>query len=353
MECAEIKKHLSEYIDGQLDAETEASVKRHLASCKVCTADLASMRVLVDELGDLDPVVAPANFMDQLHRRIEAPSGFSKFARALFIPFKIKIPMEFAGAVAAAVLVFIVLNVQEPKDAVRHRPMALKQEEPTREIAPTSPAPHRSATPKHAKLARKSAPAAPKPPAMLKASKTLPAVEDHKEDKAVPPPIALALVIRTDRPRLRASAPSASSEPIESLPAETKREKGVTVAGQAHPKVSAEVPNAVDEEKEDPVPFGVSDRSYKDRPLPSSAYPTTLFPRVRDLVTLNHGRVLWVEYEKNTRTPRSILVDIPADRIGIFSNSLKAWGDLKTPLPTPSEDTGEMVQVLIRFLYPG
>jgi len=356
MECTEIRERLSEYLDGFMDAETEARVRKHLTSCKACAEELASLKALVRELGDLDPIEAPGDFLARLHERIERPSGFSKILHALFRPFKIKIPLEFAGAAVAAVLVFIVLNVQEPNEGLRYRPLPEKQEEIAREVAPPAPAPHRSVPPKRAKLARTPAPAAPKPPAMVKAPKSLLDVENLEEDTATEKsaPIELALVIRTDRPRQRASAPSASSETLDSLATESKTKKGMGVAKRARPKTPEEVPDAVDEEREAlAAPLGDSGRSYKDRALPSSLPLKKSLSRVQELVTLNHGRVLSVEYEESTRNPRSILVDIPADRIKTFFNSLKTLGYFKTPLPIPFEDTGEMIQVLIRFLHPG
>ena len=343
MECTAIKECLSEYIDGQLDAETEASVQRHLASCQACAAELASIKALVDELGDLDPVLAPANFLDQLHQRIEEPSRFSKFIRALFVPFKIKVPLEFAGA-AAAVLVFIVLNVQQPKDALRHRPMALTHEEPAREVAPTGPAPHRLETEKRARHAQEISPAGTKPPATIKAPEPLLAGEDLKENEltAKPIPIELVLVIPTELPRQRAAAPSVDSVPPDSRPAQSTTKKGLRAFGRARPK-------AAEEESETPAVLGGEGLSDKDQALPSSRR----LKRIRALVTLNHGRVLSVGYEENTQVPRSILVDMPAHRFSLFSEGLRELGYLKTPPRIPAQEIRERIQVSIRFLYPG
>lgn len=354
MECSEIRGRLSEYIDGFMDTETESDVRKHLTSCKACTEELASLEALVRELGDLDPVEAPGDFLARLHERMERPTGVSRVFQALFRPFKIKIPLQFAGAAAAAVLVFFVLNVQQPREGLQHRPLPAKQEEIAREVTPTAPAPHRSAPPKRAKLARRSAPATPEPHAVVQAPKPLLSVEDLEGDTAKrrSVPIELALVIQTHRPRPGASAQSAPSKVLDSLPTETEMKKGMMAAKQPPSKAAAEVPDAVDEEREtQEAPIDGSDRSYKDRSLPSSDYPATLFPRVKELVTINHGRVLTVEYEGSTQNPRSILVDMPADRIGSFSDGLKALGHFKTPPPTPSDDTGDMIRVRIRFLY--
>lgn len=356
MECAEVREHLSEYIDGFMDAETEARVRMHLMSCKDCAEELASLKAVVRELGDLEPVEAPGDFLARLHERMERPSALSKILDTLFRPFKIKIPLEFAGAAAAAVLVFIVLNVQQPREEMRYRALPEKQAEIARRVAPSAVSePDRSAPPKREKFALRQAPAAPEQPALMKAPKPFAAVEDLKQAEAErrPAPIELALVIRTDRVRPDASALSAPSEPLESRPVETKMKKGVTVAGRARPKALEETPNAVDEGRETPAASGRAASSYKDQPLPSPEYPAALFPRVRELITIHQGKILSVEYEEGTQNPRSIVVDMPAERIGSFSDGLKALGDLQTPQPIPSEDAGGgMIRVHIRFLFP-
>ena len=106
MDCSKIKERLSEYMDEVLDAETKAVVDKHLSTCKNCQEELASLKALVSELGSMEPVESPKDFLDQLHERMEKRSRLSRILRTLFVPMRIKIPLEFAGAVAVAILVF-------------------------------------------------------------------------------------------------------------------------------------------------------------------------------------------------------------------------------------------------------
>jgi anti-sigma factor RsiW len=62
MDCAEIQKLLSEYIDGTLDAKSVQMVERHVSVCKDCKETLASLSALVEELNTLEQVKPPADF---------------------------------------------------------------------------------------------------------------------------------------------------------------------------------------------------------------------------------------------------------------------------------------------------
>ena len=118
MECAEVKELLSDYMDDTLDLKTKVLVQEHVLACRGCKEVLASLRSLAGELGSLEPVKAPDDFLDRLHERIEKRSPFAEFMRKLFVPMQIKIPMQFAAVTAAALLVFAVVRTQQPHKRV-------------------------------------------------------------------------------------------------------------------------------------------------------------------------------------------------------------------------------------------
>ena len=118
MECAEIKELLSEYLDETLDSKTKVLVQEHVQTCSGCKAELDSLRSLVGVLGSLEPVKTPDDFLDRLHERIEKRSTFSKLMRKLFVPMRIKIPMQFAAVTAVALLVLAVVRTQQPHKRV-------------------------------------------------------------------------------------------------------------------------------------------------------------------------------------------------------------------------------------------
>ena len=81
MDCAAIIERLSEYIDGTLDVQTRTAVEKHIAVCENCKQELASLRSVVEELGALDLVKPPADFLEKIHERLETRSGFKNILR--------------------------------------------------------------------------------------------------------------------------------------------------------------------------------------------------------------------------------------------------------------------------------
>jgi len=112
--CDRIKKLLSEYIDGVLDAQTGSLVEEHLLECKDCKDERDALNTLIKGLGALDTVKPPGDFLERVHERVKGDSLLEKIKRLLFIPARIKIPVEMAALATTAVLVFIVFSLIQP-----------------------------------------------------------------------------------------------------------------------------------------------------------------------------------------------------------------------------------------------
>ena len=76
MRCWDARQHVSEYLNGDLDAATAAMVEAHLTVCPTCPPLYGALVGVNDELGrlrDPDSVIEPG-----LHDRIRAliePAG--------------------------------------------------------------------------------------------------------------------------------------------------------------------------------------------------------------------------------------------------------------------------------------
>jgi len=114
MNCSEIIKRLSEYIDDRIDENTRSTMAAHFADCPDCREKLHAMTAMVADLKNEPPVAAPDDFVFQLHKKMKRQSGFKKFLSAVFTPFRIKIPFGFATATAVTVAVIFILQVKQP-----------------------------------------------------------------------------------------------------------------------------------------------------------------------------------------------------------------------------------------------
>jgi hypothetical protein len=339
MDCEEIREHLSAYVDDLLDAENSALVEEHLSSCKACQQELASLKALVGELGSLESVEPPKDFLDQLNERIEERSWFPKILRTLFKPMRVKIPLEFAGAVAVAILVLVFLHTQREELGLKRAPVGLvKQERPSGQVATElrqSEAPGRPVEKRAHKergvdtfgegmrkepytglqLARK--------PLEEKVGKEVVAdtLKQSVKDQAHTPEresIELALVLKKEV-RPESSAPGAA---MEAAPAPKEKMGRSLVLPQAAPAAKTD----------------------RDEEQDSSLL------KLRKLIELVGGEVVSIEYDEQTNTPASIGAQIPAHQIHTFYNKLKELGDLQTPLEAATGKGLELLSVTIRLL---
>lgn len=340
MNCGEVKELLSEYVDDVLDPVTKAVVEEHLSACEDCQQELVSLKALVSDLGSLESVEPPKDFLDQLHERIEKRSWFSEILRTLFVPMRVKIPLEFAGAAAVAVLVFSFLYTQQDQLKLAEAPVSLKPGRVT-EKAPMGLAQPSVSRPKE-RVAEKGALGDIPAEASLslkeeRATEKMKADtfggvakdEDYRSQNAYkaataePPPaeretIELALVLRKEL-RPQALAPEAA---MEAAPAPKKKMRRSLAMRDAEPSARPER----DEEVDDSL------------------------TRVRRFIGLVGGEVVSVEYNKETNTPESIRAEIPAEQLYTFYNKLKELGDLQTLPETGIGKEQARLPVRIRFL---
>ena len=134
MDCANIQRHFSEYLDGVLDAQTRALIEKHFSACKECQKELESMKALVHDLGDLESVKAPDDFLEQLHERMDARFDFRDYIKRLSNIFRMRIPLQIATATAMAVLIFAIvytprMEKEQPLTPVDKVEVALEEQE--------------------------------------------------------------------------------------------------------------------------------------------------------------------------------------------------------------------------------
>ncbi len=312
MNCGEVKELLSEYVDDVLDPKTKAIVDEHLSACEDCQQELVSLKALVSDLGSLESVEPPKDFLDRLHERIEKRSWFSEILRTLFVPMRVKIPLEFAGAAAVAILVFSFLYTQQDQLKLAEAPVSLKNEMATQKVLTEQRLAEEEGIAKEGtvdtfgKVAKDEA---YKPQLAYKA-----AVQPPTERET----IELALVLRKEL-RPEALAPGAA---MEAAPAPKKKMRRSLAMGDAEPSARPERDEDVDDS----------------------------LTKVKRFIGLVGGEVVSVEYNKETNTPESIRAEIPAEQLYTFYNKLKELGDLQTLPETGIGKEQELLPVRIRLL---
>lgn len=325
MECAKIKDLLSEYIDGTLDATTKALIDEHLLACPNCKEELASLKTLIHELGSVESFKAPDDFLEKLHERLELRFSFRKIMRILFVPGRIKIPLEFATATAMVVLIFSILYIQQPEKMIQGVP------ESSTHVKMTGKTSMDTVSPTGKGEAFKSKPVRGKATAQQPAKK-----------REI---IELSLLLEKEKPG-KAYVPS---ESLKAAPVQERDAERPRTARLAAPK--AEMKKDTLRRKKQVTGIAEEKRPVlEEEPRPSLSGLHDTFIKVKELIMLAEGRTLSVEYEPHTERPKSIRAEIPAKNYKSFCDKLNRLAILHPSPPTISKNDQGTIRIRIRFI---
>jgi len=362
MKCAGIKQLLSEYVDGVLDAQTKADIEEHISTCTGCRQALEDLKALLGELRAVEPVKAPEDFLNQLHERIKSRFSLGKIFRTLFVPMRIKIPIQLVTVTATAVLVFSVINLQQPVMQLSDAPMVSEEEEvklevmkepvkptPGRKILAQKPASTKTVTHKKPKTT-KAKDIALKGLRMEEATDKKAFARTMQKEKRT---IELALVLKTGEPgRVDLQFAPEEKAPLpereEALDEESKAYMGSSsrsrIAGKAAAKEEV-VAGAVKKDKKAETPLPVQPSALKEEAGEPELDVNKITEKLKKLVKDLNGEIKSIEYDNKTGHPISLTVEIPDDKYPVFYGELKEMGALHGPAPAVNEKIKEMIKI--------
>lgn len=120
MRCDEIRKRLSEYLDGELPPDGKRSVEEHLAGCEGCRRELSELELTLGHLRSLPEVEPPPFYTQSVMRRVrEEAQAKPGLLRKLFFPLRVKLPIEALAVALVAVVAVYVFKAMGPEVAMR------------------------------------------------------------------------------------------------------------------------------------------------------------------------------------------------------------------------------------------
>ena len=342
MECEEIKKLLSEYIDDTLDMHRKRLIEEHLATCKACSEELVSLKAYIKELSSLKEVEAPEDFLEKVHERVEQRFKFEKIMRKLFFPIRIKVPLKLVAVVATVLLAIAITYVIQPIRQILYVP-----------LAPETVIDKKERVEGHEKLEFRKRDAEPadvsKVPSVSEPVKIgKKRTEKYKElalEKGVAKPEAVSEKL--------VAPPSREEKPIELAllirpeePAITRRQKQTISA-----KRPAELEERKIEEVERTRKALIDEEAIdKDKMVLLSPYLNEALSKVKNLIELVEGKVISVEYEKETNLPQYITTQIPAVNYGTFLEKLGQIAGLQKPPPSEAARGKKSLRLRIKLI---
>src|SRR5262245_13877280 len=123
MNCAEVQKHLSDFLEKSLDTERARAIEEHLAACSPCSEEVVGVAEC-QKLGSGLPIVEPPlGFTNRVMARVREAAHPPSLWERLFLPFRIKIPLQATAVVLIAVLTAYIYQ-NEP---LQHEPLVTFQ----------------------------------------------------------------------------------------------------------------------------------------------------------------------------------------------------------------------------------
>jgi hypothetical protein len=104
MNCAEVQKYLADFLDKSLDNERARAIEDHLAACSRCSDEMASLAECQRLVSGLPAVELPLGFTNRVMARVREAENPPSLWERLFLPLRIKIPLQATAVVLIAVL---------------------------------------------------------------------------------------------------------------------------------------------------------------------------------------------------------------------------------------------------------
>ncbi|MFH1974494.1 MAG: zf-HC2 domain-containing protein [Pseudomonadota bacterium] len=333
MNCSRIKELFSESIDGRLDKEQEALVKEHLLLCGDCRYEFESMKAVVREMGSLDTIKAPDDFLVSLHGRIKSDSWFQKIKAFLFIPARIRIPVELATLATAVVIAFFIFHIvppiippKTPLKTPSKSQMGLKDEKPAGGIQSNENAPAGSGmkSSETKGISDKSAPAPQNK-------------QNHydREPLSIPP---------SERPAVQAlRAAEADHIPMPGktggFPAPAKINEPLQMVLVLKPVFEKE---PVTEKRKDDTDL------YQKKP--AFSYQEGLLFNIKEHIKSAGGSILKTDINKETGQPEYLLIEISGQDYQKLVEKLGESGKIQTPPAGDVSQSKQPIQVRLHIL---
>ncbi|MCG8698309.1 MAG: zf-HC2 domain-containing protein [Bacteroidales bacterium] len=107
MKCLD-NELIQEFIDGQVNSETEDSIKDHIAKCATCTEKIEEQKFFISEL---------KNAIDLLDEEMDIIPEFKKpMVQKFIIGFKMKSYLKYIAAASVILMVVYFIWPKEPKE---------------------------------------------------------------------------------------------------------------------------------------------------------------------------------------------------------------------------------------------
>src|SRR4030042_7083165 len=142
MECKDIQKRLSAYLEKAVSPQQKTAMDAHLKQCKRCRQDLADLKRTIEYVQKLEEVEPPAWLAQRVMARVRAEAETKPgILKKLFYPIHIKLPLEAIAVIFIAVGTIYIFKTMQPQMQLAKLPTEPKEMAPAPATAPKKEAP--------------------------------------------------------------------------------------------------------------------------------------------------------------------------------------------------------------------
>jgi len=188
MTCDEVREAFSDFYDNTLSGPPLAALTRHLKTCPACGMEWAAFQRAVRAVADLGSAEPSPGFAARVRHRLEAPPWWQRVLHWLFLPLRVKAPLQ---ALALVLVAFAGLLIyQRSPDLRREADPGVASPPPVaRDAPPTLPTP--AAPPAADATARGAQGVKPRAdaPGQMRAERQAPPARLEAEEERAPSPL--------------------------------------------------------------------------------------------------------------------------------------------------------------------
>jgi predicted integral membrane protein DUF2275/putative zinc finger protein len=137
MNCEEVSKHLTEYLDKTLDTAMTTRVATHVISCALCRAESNELADCIRQVASLPALDPPLGFANRVMAHVRDMEPKPSLWQRLILPLTSRVPMQATALVLVAIGAIAIYQKVQPLKQNTDVRLALNNDNQVKEKQPT------------------------------------------------------------------------------------------------------------------------------------------------------------------------------------------------------------------------
>jgi len=131
MNCEEVSKQLTEYLDKTLDTAMTTRVATHVISCALCRAESSEIADCIHQVASLPAIDPPLGFAQRVMAHVRDIEPKPSLWQRLILPLTSRVPVRATALAAVAIVAIALYQKEQPLKQNSDVNLALRNDAPT------------------------------------------------------------------------------------------------------------------------------------------------------------------------------------------------------------------------------